>query len=113
VIGRIDYFGERGDVASEDVYSLDMDGNVDTVYRYHPRSPLHHRHRSWMRWHAVPPIVDSPPRPLIAGVPHGRSARLLLGPARPRSASAPFHPDSWACASVRIGWNDAALARSP
>ncbi|MCB1575597.1 MAG: hypothetical protein KDI80_16615, partial [Xanthomonadales bacterium] len=24
VIGRIDYFGERGDVASEDVYSLDM-----------------------------------------------------------------------------------------
>lgn len=34
VIGRIDYFGERGDVASEDVYSLDKDGNVDTVYRY-------------------------------------------------------------------------------
>lgn len=34
VIGRIDYFGERGDFASEDVYSLDKDGNVDTVYRY-------------------------------------------------------------------------------
>jgi apolipoprotein D and lipocalin family protein len=34
VIGRIDYFGERGDVASEDVYTLDKDGNVDTEYRY-------------------------------------------------------------------------------
>lgn len=34
VIGRIDYFGERGDVASEEVYSLNKDGNVDTVYRY-------------------------------------------------------------------------------
>ena len=34
VIGRIDYFGERGDVASEDVYSLDKDGNVETVYRF-------------------------------------------------------------------------------
>lgn len=34
VIGRIDYLGERGDVASEDVYSLGKDGHVDTVYRY-------------------------------------------------------------------------------
>ncbi len=34
VIGRVDYFGERGDVASEDVYSLNKDGNVETVYRY-------------------------------------------------------------------------------
>lgn len=34
VVGRVDYFGERGDVASEDVYSLNQDGNVDTVYRY-------------------------------------------------------------------------------
>ncbi|MEO7935271.1 MAG: lipocalin family protein [Dokdonella sp.] len=34
VIGRVDYFGERGDVASEDVYSLNEKGNVDTVYRY-------------------------------------------------------------------------------
>ncbi len=34
VIGRVDYFGERGDVASEDVYSLNDKGNVDTVYRY-------------------------------------------------------------------------------
>lgn len=34
VIGRVDYFGERGDVASQDVYSLNKDGDVDTVYRY-------------------------------------------------------------------------------
>ncbi|MEZ5462209.1 lipocalin family protein [Dokdonella sp.] len=34
VIGRIDYFGERGDVASEDVYTLASNGQVDTVYRY-------------------------------------------------------------------------------
>jgi apolipoprotein D and lipocalin family protein len=34
VIGRIDYFGERGDVASQDVYTRDADGNVDTEYRY-------------------------------------------------------------------------------
>lgn len=34
VIGRIDYFGERGDVASEDVYTLNAKGEVDTVYRY-------------------------------------------------------------------------------
>lgn len=34
VIGRVDYFGERADVASEDVYSLNKNGNVDTIYRY-------------------------------------------------------------------------------
>ena len=34
VIARVDYFGERGDVASEDDYALDDDGNVATVYRY-------------------------------------------------------------------------------
>ncbi len=34
VIGRVDYIGERGDVASEDVYSLNENGNIDTVYRY-------------------------------------------------------------------------------
>lgn len=34
VIGRINYIGERGDVASEDVYSLNKDGDIDTVYRY-------------------------------------------------------------------------------
>jgi apolipoprotein D and lipocalin family protein len=34
VIARIDYFGERGDVASQDVYSLDEKGNVETEYRY-------------------------------------------------------------------------------
>lgn len=34
VIARVDYFGERGDVASEDVYALDDKGNVATVYRY-------------------------------------------------------------------------------
>ena len=34
VIGRIDYLGERGDVASEDVYTLNKNGHVDTVYRY-------------------------------------------------------------------------------
>ena len=34
VIGNVDYFGERGDVATEDVYTLNANGNVDTVYRY-------------------------------------------------------------------------------
>lgn len=34
VIGRVDYIGERGDVASEDIYSLNEKGNIDTVYRY-------------------------------------------------------------------------------
>jgi apolipoprotein D and lipocalin family protein len=34
VIARVDYFGERGDVASQDVYRLNDEGQVDTVYRY-------------------------------------------------------------------------------
>lgn len=34
VIARVNYFGERGDVASEDVYTLNEKGEVDTVYRY-------------------------------------------------------------------------------
>lgn len=34
VIARVDYFGERGDVASQDVYRLNDKGQVDTVYRY-------------------------------------------------------------------------------
>jgi apolipoprotein D and lipocalin family protein len=34
VIARIEYFGERGDVASQDVYTRDANGNVDTEYRY-------------------------------------------------------------------------------
>ena len=34
MIGRIDYLGERGDVASEDVYRLNKNGDVATVYRY-------------------------------------------------------------------------------
>ncbi len=34
VIARVNYFGESGDVASEDVYTLNEKGEVDTVYRY-------------------------------------------------------------------------------
>lgn len=34
VIARVNYIGERGDVASQDVYTLNTDGEVDTVYRY-------------------------------------------------------------------------------
>jgi apolipoprotein D and lipocalin family protein len=34
VIANIPYFGERGNVASKDVYALNADGNVDTVYEY-------------------------------------------------------------------------------
>ncbi len=34
VIGHVPYFGERGKVATRDVYILDEDGNVDTTYIY-------------------------------------------------------------------------------
>ena len=34
VIANIPYFGERGNVAARDVYTLAPDGTVDTVYRY-------------------------------------------------------------------------------
>ncbi len=34
VIANIPYFGEKGDVASRDVYTLDKDGRVQTTYFY-------------------------------------------------------------------------------
>lgn len=34
VIANVPYFGERGNVASKDVYALDADGNVATTYVY-------------------------------------------------------------------------------
>lgn len=34
VIGRVNYIGERGDVATQDIYTLNANGEVDTVYRY-------------------------------------------------------------------------------
>ncbi|MBB5207763.1 lipocalin family protein [Chiayiivirga flava] len=34
VIANIPYFGERGNVAARDIYTLNDDGEVDTVYRY-------------------------------------------------------------------------------
>lgn len=34
VIANVPYFGERGNVAAQDIYSIGKDGEIDTVYRY-------------------------------------------------------------------------------
>lgn len=51
VIANIPYFGERGNVASADTYSLREDGRIDVVYSYRKRfdEPRERSLRAWAR----------------------------------------------------------------